>query len=116
MKEHADEPSGYWIQTMENSILRRTRRHLKPGLNPTPFELSDHLEKFPQFSNIDGMQSKFPSQAAAVKSASTSLPVTLTKARNIPPNPLSTTSTTATKSRRSTRINKGVPPTRFNAS
>ena len=76
MKEHADEPSSYWIQTMENSILRRTRRHLKPRLNPTPFELSDHLEKFQQFPNLDGMQSNFPSQAPTVKSASPSLSTT----------------------------------------
>ena len=98
---------------MENSILRRTRRHLKPRLNPTPFELSDHLEKFQQFPNLDGMQSKFPSQSPAVKSASPSLPVTPTKVRNTPPIPLSATSTTATEPRRSTRMNKGVPPVRF---
>ena len=61
MKEHAYKPSSYWIQTMENSILRRTRRHLKPGLNPTPFELSDYLEKFQQFPNLDGVRSKLPS-------------------------------------------------------
>ena len=29
IKQHADETSSYWTQTMENSILRRTRRHLK---------------------------------------------------------------------------------------
>ena len=80
MKKHADKPSSYWIQTMENSILR-TRRHFKPRLNPTPFELSDHLKKFQQFPNLDGMQSMFPSQAPAVKSATPSLPVTPTKAR-----------------------------------
>ena len=53
MKEYADEPSSYWTQIMENSILKRTRRHLKPGLNPTPFELSDHLEKFQHFPSLD---------------------------------------------------------------
>ena len=37
MKEHVDEPSSYWIQTMKNSILRRRRRHLKARLNPTLF-------------------------------------------------------------------------------
>ena len=116
MKEHADEPSSHWIQTMKNSILRRTRRHLKPRLNATPFELSDHLEKFQQFPNLDGMQSRFPSQAPALKSASPSLPVTPMKARNTPSIPSSTTSTSATEPRRSARINKGVPPMRFTPS
>ena len=112
MKEHADEPSTYWIQTMEYSILRRTTGHLEPGLNPTPFELSDHLEKFQHFPNLDGMQSKFPLQAPAVKSASASFPATPMKARNIPPIPSSTNFTTAAEPRRSSRINIGVPPMR----
>ena len=115
VKEHADEPSSYWIQTMENSILRRTR-HLKPRLNPTPFEVSDHLEKFQQFPNLEESQMKFPSQAPALKSASPSFPVIPMKARNTPSFPSSTPSTIAKEPRRSIRIHKGVPSMRFTPS
>ena len=116
MKEHVGEPFSYWIQTVGKLYLGENKK-TPQRLHPTPFELSDHLEKFQQFLNLDGMQSKFPSQEPAVRSASPPFAATPMKARNTSSFPSSTTSPpTATEPRRSIRINKGVPPARFTPS
>ena len=37
MKEHVDEPSSYWIQTMENSILRENKKTSQTKVKSYPF-------------------------------------------------------------------------------
>ena len=111
VKEHSNEPSSYWITSPDGATFRRTRKHLKPRLNPTATEMDEHLEKFRKFPT----NAPEPPTTVETNTGTTplQLPANPTSVSANCKGPAQPTQQPISSLRRSHRINIGVPPKRY---